>query len=396
MTHEESARPRITVMIDSFYHANAGTENQLAKIVAGLSPHADIEVITLRDSPWLRENADRLGVSCRLMLIDGVRKAPTYVNFLRLVRHLRRRRPQVVHTFFPVSNIVGVIAARLAGVPKVYSSRRDYGEWMTGRYLAATRFANRFTNAIIANSKRVAELTCSREAVHPSRIRVIHNGIDLQPFMNVTHSCAMAERLGIPANARVLGLVANYRPMKRHHTLLKALPRILERHPETHVVLVGCNMTPEDIESQIANLAIELGVGHRVHQVHADGNVIEYLGLFDIGVNCSAGEGLSNAIMEYMAAGVAVVASDSGGNPDLVAHRQNGLLFPLDDEVALANAICELLEDDELRTALTQHARGYVAREFSMPSMLQRFATEYQLRPPPCGANSRQPPAATT
>jgi L-malate glycosyltransferase len=374
-----NSSPHITIIIDSFYHANAGTENQLAKIVSGLSSKASIEVITLRDSPWLRENAERLGVKTAFMQIDGVRKPHTYRNFARLVSHLRRTKPQVVHTFFPVSNIVGVIAARLAGVKRIYSSRRDYGEWMTGHYLTATRWANRFATGIIANSKRVAELTCERESVASSYVRVIHNGIDLSPFAQLSRSASLAAQLGIPSNAKVLGLVANYRPMKRHHTLVKALPLVLQRHPDTHVIFVGTNMTPEDIESRIRALSIELGVTERVHQVHADGNVVDYLGLFDIGVNCSEGEGLSNAIMEYMAAGIAVVASSSGGNPDLITDRRNGLLFPLDDAQKLANAVCELLDDPALRASLVQTAREYVAGEFSMPGMLQKFAMEYGL-----------------
>lgn len=374
-------RSRITVIIDTFHHANAGTENQLAKIIAGLSARARIEVITLRESTWLRNHAHHLGIVHTMLQIDGVRNVRTYGNFLRLIRHLQRSRPQVVHTFFPVSNIVGVIAARLAGVGTIYSSRRDYGEWMSGRYVAATRFANRFTSGIIANSKRVAELTSTREEVTNSRIKVIHNGIDLEPFTKLKEAPQVAQQLGIPSNARVIGLVANYRPMKRHHTLIKALPLVLQQHPDTHAVLVGTNTTPEDIESRIRILAAELGVAERVHQVHADGNVIDYLPLFNVGVNCSEGEGLSNAIMEYMAAGIPVIASSSGGNPDLVNHGQNGLLFPLDNEVALAQAICELFDNETLRLSLAQHARAFVAREFSIQAMLQHFAVEYGLEP---------------
>ncbi len=374
---DDSSLPRVTVIIDSFLHANAGTENQLAKIVSGLSGSARIEVITLRESPWLQANADALGIKATLMPIDGVRRLRSYRTIYNLIKHLRDTRPQVVHTFFPIANVLGVVAARIANVPAIYSSRRDYGEWMTPRYLAATRLANRFVTAIIANSKRVADMTCTREHLSAARVRVIHNGIDLTPFAELSRSVATAHALAIPDQAPVIGLVANYRPMKRHETLVRALPLVLRQHPDAHVLFVGANMTPEDLESRVRALSEHLGVAGRVHQVHADGNVTDYLGIIDVGINCSEGEGLSNAIMEYMAAGIPVIAADSGGNPDLVTHELNGLLFALDDHEALADAINALISAPELRRSLASKARQFVADEFSIPSMLNRFAVEY-------------------
>jgi len=374
---DDSSLPRVTVIIDSFLHANAGTENQLEKIVSGLSGSARIEVITLRESPWLQANADAFGIKATLMPIDGVRRLRSYRTIYNLIKHLRDTRPQVVHTFFPIANVLGVVAARIANVPAIYSSRRDYGEWMTPRYLAATRLANRFVTAIIANSKRVADLTCTRERLSAARVRVIHNGIDLTPFAELSRSVATAHALAIPDQAPVIGLVANYRPMKRHETLVRALPLVLRQHPDAHVLFVGANMTPEDIESRVRALSEHLGVEENVHQVHADGNVTDYLGLIDIGINCSEGEGLSNAIMEYMAAGIPVIAADSGGNPDLVTHERNGLLFALDDHEALAGAINALISAPALRRSLASKARQFVADEFSIPSMLNRFAVEY-------------------
>ena len=372
-----SALPRITIIIDSFLHANAGTENQLAKIVGGLSSSARIEVITFRESPWLQANADALGIDATLMPITGVRHLGSYRTIFRLVRHLRKTRPQVVHTFFPIANVLGAIAARVAKVPTIYSSRRDYGEWMTPRYLAATRFANRFVTAIIANSQRVAAMTSTRESFPAEQVRVINNGIDLTPFVDLSRSSKAAHTLAIPGHAIVVGLVANYRPMKRQETLVRALPSVLRHHPNTHILFVGANMTPEDIESRIRALSMQLGVAEHVHQVHADGNVTEYLSLMDIGINCSEGEGLSNAIMEYMASGIPVIAAASGGNPDLVTHRRNGLLFSLDDHEELADAIVALIADPALRKSLAVAARHFVADEFSIPAMLSRFAVVY-------------------
>ncbi len=367
---------RVVFVVDHFYSDQAGTENQLSKLIRGLASRFDLELITFRDSEWARTTAK---LPCRITVfqIDKFTRLYTYRNLFRFLRHLRARRPHVVHTFFPVANILGVLCARLAGVPAIVASRRDYGEWMSARYLYATRIANRFATGIVANSHEVKRLTERVEGFSGDRIEVIYNGIALERFGRKTDPCSIKSTLGIPETHKVVGLVANYRPMKRHDTFVRAAAQILRRRDDISFLLLGKNAFRGNPKKRVEDLVTALGVGHRVHFSHAAGNVQDYLALIDVGVNCSEGEGLSNAIMEYMAAGVPCVVSDSGGNPDLITDGVHGYTFPVGDSDALAQKILRMLDDEPARRRFTERAYARVRDEMSVEAMLDHFTRYY-------------------
>lgn len=376
-------RIRIVFIIDQVGSNLAGTENQLIKIINGLDRTAfDVRLICFNEHPWFAQNRDLIHCPATVINLKKLKHPAVFGNFIRLVRWLRRERPDVVHTFFPIGNIVGVLGARLAGVPTIISSRRDYGEWMRPHYLAATRFANRFVTRIITNSDEVRKLTSRKEGFDGARIDVIYNGIDSGPFSCRQPDDSLRQELGIPENHKVVGLVANFRPMKRHATLLRAAREILDRRDDVEFVLLGQNVMRDAQQLALENLATSLGVRNRFHFVGARADVARYLSIMDIGVNCSVAEGLSNAIMEYMAAGVACVVSDGGGNPDLIKADVHGLVFPVDDHGALARQILRLLAEPETRSRLVENARRRIDLELSIPAMLahhenlyRRFAT---------------------
>src|SRR5205823_325578 len=131
---------RLVYVIDRLGSNLAGTENQLLKIIDGLNPERfQLHLICFDEHPWFQENRSRLKCQTHLIRINRFKHPATYWHFFKLVRLLRSLRPDVVHTFFPVGNIVGVLGARLAGVKHIVSSRRDYGEWMRRDYLLMTR-----------------------------------------------------------------------------------------------------------------------------------------------------------------------------------------------------------------------------------------------------------------
>jgi glycosyltransferase involved in cell wall biosynthesis len=276
-----------------------------------------------------------------------------------------------------VANILGVLVARAAGVETVVASRRDYGEWMNRRYLAGTKFANRFVSAIVTNSHEVKRLTERAEGFCSDRIHVIYNGMDARAFEEVRPTQELRRRLGLPQGTKVVVLVANYRPMKRHETLVAAARDVLARRHDVRFLLIGRNATPAKLREAFEAQVAELGLADYIRFTEATGDIREHLALCDVGVNCSQGEGLSNAIMEYMAAGLPCVVADSGGNPDLVTNGVTGLLFPLGDASALAAAIEVLLDDPERRALLGQAGRERVRRDMSLDAMLTSLEALY-------------------
>ena len=216
-------------------------------------------------------------------------------------------------------------------------------------------------------------MTVRVEGIAPDTVVVFHNGIDVAAFSNMTVNWTVKQKLGIPKDNKVIGIIANFRPMKRHDTFLRAAQGILAIRNDVDFLLVGHRNAAD--KSQV--LAQELGIAERLHFVGSQPNVVPYLSVMDIGVNCSEREGLSNAVMEYMAARVPCVVSQSGGNPDLITQGETGLTFPLGDHQALTTAVLTLLENESLRRKFAQNAKEKVDRQLTVSFMLSRYHDFY-------------------
>lgn len=369
---------KLTIIIDQIANDLGGTEGQIVKLLQGLGTQHQIDLIIFQRSEWLVKAKSWLPCHVEIIELGGITKPAFYLGLLKLYRHLKRRQPDVVHTFFPIANVVGVLMARLAGVKGVLASRRDYGYWITPGYLKATQFANRFVDGIVANSPQVASFTVRTEGVPPDRVAVIYNGVDLEALHRTGPNMALKAKLGIPAHHKVISLVANYRPIKRHDTLLQATKLLLNKHPDVSLLFVGANNAADPCMDEVFALAKQLGLEDRVHKGHAKGDIAEFLSIMDIGCNCSESEGLSNAVIEYMAAGVASVVSNGGGNPDLVIDGVDGLVFPVGDHVALANQLTKLVDDDNLRNRYATAGQNKVRQEMALNVMLNRFEQHYK------------------
>ncbi len=369
-----AAKTKVMFIVDFIYGVTGGTENQLAALLRNLDrARYDVFLVSLRSTPWLAEHGRSLDANLRCFQVNKLRHPGTLPQLVRLGLHIRRVAPHVVVTYFPVSNIFGVLAARLAGATTIWTTRRDYGVWFNCAFrgdLRFLKFASRYATGIITNSRKVRELVVELEGCEPSRIRVIYNGIDPATCAPRAESAAsLREELAIPAAAPVVGIVAGLRPMKRHETFLRAAREILARRPGVHFVVVGDGPRRQHLEV----FTRELGIEANVHFVGWQQEIARYLALFAVGVNCSANEGLSNAIMEYLAAGIACIVSEAGGNPELVEHGVNGYLYPLDEVETLAALALRLLDDGVLRRTLGENARSRMRREFGIGNMVEAY-----------------------
>lgn len=369
---------RVTLIIDQIINDLGGTEGQLIKLIHGLSKTNQVDLIVFQRSAWLDSTAHLLPCDVHVIELGGITKLSFYTGVWKLLRWLRRQRPDVVHTFFPIANVVGVVAASVAGVKGVLASRRDYGYWITPGYLFVTRLANRFADSIVANSEQVSAFTVKTEHVPESKLKVIYNGVDLGALERSAPDIRLKEELRIPRGNKVIALVANYRPIKRHDTLLKATKLLLDQHPNVSLLFIGANNATDPCQEQVMQLAHDLGIMSHVFRAHAKGNIADYLSFVDIGCNCSESEGLSNAVIEYMAAGIASVVSNGGGNPDLVEDGIDGLVFPVGDEHALHQKLGLLLDNPHTRLKLGRTGQEKVRREMSLPVMVSRFQEHYR------------------
>ena len=211
------------------------------------------------------------------------------------------------------------------------------------------------------------------EGLPERRIEVVHNGIDLGPEPPPDAAANLRRRLGLPADALVVGTVARLDPVKHLQALVEATAQLVSRGRPVHALVVGDGPDRDPLERD----ARARGLEHAVHFLGHRDDARAYLPGLDVYVNCSISEGISLTILEAMAAGVPVVATSVGGTPEIVTD-QVGRLVPARDPSALADALAVLADAPALRATLGRGARARVAEHFTIEAMTARYLTMYR------------------
>ncbi len=302
------------------------------------------------------------------LAIGAVRRLPLAVAaVLRLVTELRRERTDVLHAFLLYSCLVASVAGPLARVPALVSGRRGLARGACERrtVLALIRAANRVTDLVIANAEAVAADARRVEGLAPAKIVTVYNGIPEQAFVPVPVPDADPV-----AQAPVILCVANLIRYKGHHHLLRAVAMLRERDIDCTLMLAGDGPERERLELMAAELAVDARfLGRRT-------DIAALLARADVCVLPSLTEGMSNAVMEAMAAGKAVVATDVGGTGELLRDGR-GVLVPPHDPQALAQAIARVLGDPEFAAALGSKARRWSQIHLRADAMVERHLQLY-------------------
>jgi L-malate glycosyltransferase len=362
---------KILFIIDFLYALTGGTENQLENLINKLDQKKyDIYLIVLRDTKWIRKDILKLNCSIIIFNIVKLKNPKTCLDFYHMYLSIKKICPDIVMTFFPLSNIVGVIIARLAKVKIILSSRRDFGLWLGRRDLIFLKFANKFVSRILTNSLRVKNLTSREEKVSAEKVNTIYNGIEANKFnSDYIDTYAVKKKIGIPSDSKVVGIIAGLKPMKKHHTFIKAAKRVIDKRSDVAFVIVGDGNMRKSLEK----LTDELNIRKYIHFVGSQDDVMPFLSIFNIGINCSENEGLSNAIMEYMVSGVPCIVSNAGGNPELIKNGINGYLFELKNDEELAKKIISLIDDKESQRRFLMKSKEIILEQFSIENMINNY-----------------------
>jgi glycosyltransferase involved in cell wall biosynthesis len=377
---QSTKRYVVLFIIDFIYGTTGGTENQILKLIFNIDRSKYRPYLAcLTNSPWIQENAESL--NCHVAVFDyNVFRhgSPGNVKAVfKLSQYIKNLRPDVAMCFFKTSYILGVVSAYLAGVQRIVSTRRDYGElWLGSRgYLYFLKVANLFCDRVLTNSRAVARLVCREEKFPADRIDVIYNGIEIAAeAISLEEKNDVKRDIGIASGKKVIGILAGLRPMKHHETFLKAAKLVAEKRSDVEFVIIGDGSR----RSHLEEMAGRLGLSDVVHFLGWRKDIPRVLSLIDVGVNCSANEGLSNAIMEYMVYGVSCVVSRAGGNEELIEHQVNGYTFPLDDYMTLSEYIFDLLEDDQKRREFIGKSRKRIEEEFNLERMIEQYETYFR------------------
>ena len=330
----------------------------------------------LEASGPLLEAVRALGHEPEVFPLHGSMMQPnTGVQVARMAALIRAEGIRVVHATDFNTNLLGLAAARLAGAKAVISRvdlghlRAGFGKW----HRRAEKLHARFADLVVANADAVRDLCIREEGVKPENCVVVRNGIDLAHFDGAAAKGLQAP-LPLPAGAPAVAVIGNLWPVKGHRTLVEAVSRLPAELRHVRFLCAGEGPEREALTARIAQLGLServLLLGHRL-------DVPALLLRAQAACLCSSAEGLSNGLMEAMAARLPVVATRVGGNPELIHEGENGFLVPYGNAEALAGRLTALLSAPEQAREMGARGRHRVEAELSAERMADGHGRLYR------------------
>lgn len=376
---------RIRVLQFLIVFALGGTERQVVNLARGLDPSRfELHFGCFRRWGELLAEITDLGIPVAEYPVRKLYDAHSWRERLRFVRDLRRQQIKIVHTYNFHANVFALPAARLAGVPAIVGSIRDTGVDLTPLRRRAQQIVCRLADRVAVNSDAVRRSVIA-DGHDVRKIVVIRNGIDLSRFPGRRRDGRFRHEFRLPPGAPLVAMFSRLIPLKGVEYFLEAAAVVSERVPETRFLVVGGSFQAKDgvivsdlaYRNELERYAARLGLGNRVVFTGVRLDVPELLSDVAVSVLPSFSEGLPNALLEAMAAGVPVVATNVSGNAEAVEDGVSGLLVPPRDAHALARAICHILETPELAARLRVAGRARVARHFSMERYVRETEALY-------------------
>lgn len=335
----------------------------------------DISVLCLRTKGLFASDVEALGIP--VYLLEKKERGPDYFAFRKVAKLLRELRIDVIHTHNTQPFFDGTLGAILAGVRTVIHTDHARAFPDKTRYMVAEWAMSQYAYRVVGCSEHTSQQLMRYEKISARKIVTIPNGIDGSRFDLTIDRQAKRRELGIHEKGSVIGLAVRLSDQKGITFLLKAMPRILARHPDTTLLIAGDGDLKMDLERE----AKELGIASRVTFCGPRKDIPELLKLLDLYVLPSKWEGLPMVILEAMAAGCPIVATDVGGNSSAVVDGVTGALVPPQDPGALADAVIRLLDSPDLIQTYAANGKQRFQERFSAQIMARQYERLYERRP---------------
>jgi glycosyltransferase involved in cell wall biosynthesis len=366
-------RLRLLLCVDSL--AAGGTELNAVRTVEQLRSRGhDARLLVLRAEGPLLERCREASVPVVAFGVPPIARGGSFVRAAAFIRLLRRLGTEVVHTQDRYTNAFLVPWARLAGA-RVVASRRWWNVHPSWGVAVGNRLAFRLAHRVVANSGRVADLVARLDGVVVPKVAVVTNFLDAWAVAPVRAEdrAAVRSQLGIPAGPRVVGVVANLRPVKAHAVLLEAMTEVMRLRPDVMLALIGDGECRPALDRQ----AREAGIIDRTIFAGGRTGPVNWHAAFDVSVLSSVSEGFPNTVVEAMAAGNPVVATDVGGTADAIRDGESGVLVPAGAAAPLAAAIGALLDDPARAARMGTAARQRALFEFQADVVIPKLELLY-------------------
>lgn len=346
-----------------------GTERQLTEIAKSLDrSRFEVHVAAYRPQGFRGDELRLSGIRVVEFPIRSYRSVAALRGIAVLANYIRRHRIALVHTWDYPTSVFAIPVARVFTTAVALKSQRAHRSLIPGLYGWLERLSDRMAHGIVVNCEFLRGHMQRDE--HFSRpIHVCYNGIDLDRFFPLPGP----RRPELQAGSLVIGTVCVLRPEKDLAALIQAFASVRMTHAGLKLVTVGSGSMLGELKALTRSLEIESDCLF----ISQTEQIPEWLRSMDIFVMPSRSEALSNAVMEAMACGCAVVASRVGGNPELVTDGETGLLFEAGDAAQLSSALCRLIEDDALRRNFSAAASEMIRTKFSISASAHRMGEIY-------------------
>jgi len=358
----------------------AGAETMLSRVASGMDgTRFENEIVSLTDILDLAERIQGMGVRVRTL---GMKTSvPNPLLVLRLAQWIRESKPDVIHTWMYHANLVGALAARLAGdVPVVWAIHHSVLDPRIDK--RRTMLVNRVC-AFLSRKFPARIVCCSEASLHLHKklgytaelLEVIPNGFDLdQAKPDPTAPVSLREELGVPGDAILIGIAARFHPHKDHCNFVQAAALLHKQLPEVHFLLCGLDVTRQN--PHLAEWIQAAGIGGCCHLLGVRQDMPRLFAGMDIATNASCSEAFPMAVGEAMACGTPCVVTDVGDSALIV--DKTGIVVPPGDPHALAEAWRKLIEAGfAARHRLGMAARHRVQQHFALPAIVERYQAIY-------------------
>lgn len=367
----------VVLVIDDLEYG--GAQRQVIELANNMDQDRfDVHVCTLSNyvplGKQLKDSERKLHIVVKKNKVD-------FTVVPRLARLLKSLNADVVHSYLFAADIASRLAGRLAGTELIVGSERNANYSTKSRNILAYRITRKCVDLTISNSKAGADFNSKMYGQPASDYRVVYNGVDTERFRPRDRN-AIRNELGIPSEKHVIGVFASFKPQKNHSMLFRAFRTILDSFQDTQMLIVGDQLhgnmaSTGEYHARMEYLIDELRVRHQCTFLGNRNDVERIYPACDITVLPSLYEGTPNVLLESMACGVPVVATNVSDNSYVVKEGETGFLVELGDVEGMADRLQTLLDNNALRQEMGQKANSWVKKEFSIAQLVKKTENVY-------------------
>jgi len=356
------------------YGLIGGTEKQLIEKINRLDREKFKPILICLQKRYHNQIWNDIDCEKIILHIYSLKSPLNVFRLYQFLRILKEKKVDIIEAVFFDSILISVVIGTIAGVENIITCRRDMGFWYNKKILKLFFYINKYTKRILVNANAIKKIVIINEKMKEKKIDVIFNGIDIRKI-EATRSVDLGKEFPIIRQKdKIVGIVANFnRHVKRLDIFIKSIANVISQYRKVKFIIIG----EGKLKPKLIQLAEKCEVNEFIIWAGVKKDPVPYIKNFNVGVISSDSEGFCNAILEYMAIGIPVVATCVGGNDELIKDGFSGFLVPQGDYFAMANKILKLLKSEKLAQEIGNNGKVEVYKKYSWEKIISEYEKYY-------------------